>query len=106
MDITAQILQGPSKKKKKKKYILFLSAKESSSSRDTKALEKAFESLSKDLVTIKLHQPEEGLKVLMLKTIDIIVIDYSLFQDEVTSVEFAVELKKRRKSPVLFVTST
>ena len=104
LDITTQILQGPSRKKKKKKYALYLVAREAVGSRDTKALEKAFEALSKDVAIIKLYEPDEGLKVMMLKTIDLIVIDFSLFQDDATSVEFAVELKKRRKVPVIFVT--
>jgi CheY-like chemotaxis protein len=104
LDIAAQILQGPSRKKKKKRYALFLVAREAAGARDTKALERAFELFSDDVVVIKLHEPEEGLKVMMLKSIDLIVIDHSLFQDEATSVEFAQELKKRRKIPVIFVT--
>jgi DNA-binding response OmpR family regulator len=104
VDIANQILQGPAKKKKKRRYALFLVAKEALTSRDTKTLDRVFELFSKDVVVIRLHEPEEGLKVMMLKSIDFIVIDHSLFQDDQTSVEFAQELKKRRKAPVLFVT--
>ena len=104
MDIANQIIQGPARRKKKRRYALFLIAREGVGSRDAKALDRAFESASKDVAVIKLHEPEEGLKVMMLKNIDFIVIDNSLFQDDRTNVEFALELKKRRKVPVLFVT--
>lgn len=102
-DYANQILSGP-KKKTKKKYILFLHSK-SAAQADLRAIERSFEKegKDKDKVIIRLHQPEEGLKVLMLKTIDLIVLDHSVFEDEATSAEFAAELKKRRKVPILFV---
>lgn len=102
-DYATQILSGP-KKKPKKKYILFLYSK-SGSQADLRAIERGFEKegKEKDTVIIRLHQPEEGLKVLMLKTIDLIVLDHSVFEDEATSAEFAAELKNRSKVPILFV---
>ncbi len=101
-DYTNQILSGP-RKKVKKKYILFLYSKESQGSHDVKAIERGFQRGGKNQIIIRLHSPEEGLKVLMLKSIDLIVLDNSIFDDEVTSVEFAAELKKRRKIPILFI---
>lgn len=101
-DITSQILSGP-RKRIKKRYILFLFSKSAQSSPDVKAIEKCLARDSAEQVVIRLHAPDEGLKVLMLKTIDLVVVDHSVFQDESTSAEFASELKRRRKVPVLFV---
>lgn len=103
-DITSQILAGPRRKKKKKKVALYLSGPDAAGSRDVKAAEKVFELLNEELSVIKLTSPEEGLKVLLLKTVELIVIDHSLLVDETTTVEFVQELKKRRKAPVVFIT--
>jgi hypothetical protein len=100
-DYANQILSGP-KKKAKKKYILFLHSKNAAQG-DLRAIERGFSREGKDKVIIRLHEPEGGLKVLMLKSIDLIILDHSIFEDEATAAEFAAELKKRRKVPILFV---
>lgn len=104
MDLSNQILRPPSRNKNKRLCGLFLAGKDTVGSRDFKAIERSFELANKDAVVIRLYEPEEGLKVMILKSIDFVVIDYSFFQDDQISVEFAQELKKRRKVPVLFVT--
>ncbi len=52
---------------------------------------------------LKLEDPEEALKALSNKNVDILVIDSSLFRDEKVAVEFAIQCKAKRRCPILFV---
>jgi DNA-binding response OmpR family regulator len=90
--------------KRKKKYGLLLYKQETMASRDLSNLELTVQKTVPNCTLIKLEDADEGLKVLMLKPIEFVIIDPSLLNDVTLSVEYAFECKKRRKCPVLFFT--
>lgn len=89
--------------KKKKKYILFLYTHSHDNEEKIRMMEKAIQKTLKNFVLVRLEEPDEGLKALIVKNIEIVVIDSSLFNDDLVAVDYALECKKRKKCPVLFV---
>ena len=57
----------------------------------------------KNFILVRFEEPDEGLKALIVKNIEIVVIDSSLFSNDSISIDYAVECKKRKKCPILFV---
>ncbi|BBH51904.1 PilZ domain-containing protein [Fluviispira sanaruensis] len=89
--------------KKKKKYILFLFSLKKEDETRIRTIEKAIQTAVSDFIMIRFEDPNEGLKALLVKNIEIVFIDSSLFNDDKTSIDFAVECKKRKKCPIFFI---
>lgn len=88
--------------KKKKKYVLYLFKLNQDVEIRIRTIEKAIQTALVDHILLRLEDPNEGLTTLLVKNVEIIFIDSSLFSDDKLSVEFAVECKKRKKCPVFF----
>ncbi|KAB8030616.1 PilZ domain-containing protein [Fluviispira multicolorata] len=89
--------------KKKKRYILFLFSLKREDESRIRTIEKAIQTAVSDFIMIRFEDPNEGLKALLVKNIEIVFIDSSLFNDDKTSIDFAVECKKRKKCPIFFI---
>ena len=83
--------------KKKKKYVLFLYTFTREEENKLKAIERTIQLTLKDYILVRLEEPDEALKAIIVKNIEIIIIDYSLFDDDATAVEFDYECKKRKR---------
>jgi len=92
------------KTSEKKKFILFLNHSKTDFSRDAVTVRQAIYSVLVDHSIIPLSDPDEGLKILLLKDFELIVIDHSFLHNETLTVEYALEAKKRRKRPIFFIT--
>lgn len=104
-DVAKSLLNSNSSRKKRRYALLLFSAREGGGQRDVRTIEKVFASALPDMTLLRLEDPDEGLKVLLLKNIELIIIDDTFFGDDVMAVEYAVEAKKRKKCPIVFVTS-
>ena len=89
--------------KKKKKYALFLYETSAANMNDFKLLDKAVVNALPEYLIIRLRDPDEALKVLLLKNIDIIIIDSSFFNNDIITIEYALEIKKHKNSCIFFV---
>jgi len=89
--------------KTKKKYLLFLYTLSNEHEEKIRAMEKAIQKTLKDYILVRFEDPREGLKALILKNIEIVIIDSSLFNNTSISIDYALECKKRKKCPILFV---
>jgi hypothetical protein len=89
--------------KEKKKYILFLYTMNHDNSEKIRSIERTIQKTLKNFIMVRLEDPDEGLKALLVKNIEIVVIDSSFFNDDNISVEYATECKKRRKCPIFFI---
>ncbi|MES2613934.1 MAG: PilZ domain-containing protein [Bdellovibrionota bacterium] len=91
--------------RKKKKYILLLYSMSQEHEERIRMLEKAVQKTLKNFILVRLDDPDEGLKAIIVKNIEIIIIDSSLFNNDSISIEYAIECKKRKKCPILFIAS-
>jgi hypothetical protein len=89
--------------KKKKVYVLFLFKLSRDDETRIRTVEKAIQNALSEHILIRFEDPNEGLKALLVKNIEIIFIDSSLFDDDKISIEFGVECKKRKKCPIFFI---
>lgn len=89
--------------KKKKRYILFIFKLNRNDEIRIRTIEKAIQNALSEHVLIRVEDPNEALKALLVKNIEIIFIDSSLFDDDKISIEFGAECKKRRKCPIFFI---
>ncbi len=89
--------------KKKKRYVLFLFKLSRDDETRIRTIEKAIQNALSEHVLIRVEEPNEGLKALLVKNVEIVFIDSSLFADDKISVEFGYECKKRRKCPIFFI---
>lgn len=103
-DVANAILNGNNNNRKKRQYALLLFNAKTAVQRDIKTVEKVFASALPGLTLLRLEDPDEGLKVMLLKNFEIIVIDSSFLGDDAQSVEYAAEAKKRKKCPIIFIT--
>jgi hypothetical protein len=92
--------------KKKKKYVLFLSKMDSKNQEKIKMMEKIIQRSIKEYILVRFEDPDEGLKALLLKNIEMIILDSSFFKNDAISIEYAIECKKRKKCPILFTTQS
>ncbi|RDB35315.1 PilZ domain-containing protein [Spirobacillus cienkowskii] len=88
--------------KKKKRYVLFLFKINRDNETRIRTIEKAIQNSLPEHILIRFEDANEGLKALLVKNIELIFVDYSLFDNDKISVEFALECKKRRKCPIFF----
>ena len=100
----AQALLATPGGKKRKRYVLHLLRTEHISVGDAKIVVRTVANQLPDYTLIKLEDPDEVLKVVMLKNVELIILDTSFFNSDVTAVEFAHEIKKRKKVPIYFTT--
>jgi hypothetical protein len=101
-DIGGKSIFEPTQKVKKK-YILFLYSLDLDNKERIRQIERTIQKNAKDYILVRLEDADEGLKALMVKNIEIIVLDSSLFNSDKISVEYALECKHRKKCPVLFI---
>jgi CheY-like chemotaxis protein len=102
-DLASSILQLP-QSRKKRKYVLHLFSSKSVHDGDIRIIERTMSTSLKDFNLIKMEDPDEALKLLLIKNIELVVLDHSFLEDDILCVEFAHEIKQRKKCPVLFVT--
>ena len=93
----AQALLSTPSSRRKKRYILYLVHPKFVSDSDIRVVTRAVGSACPEHTLIRLEDPDEAIKVLLLKNIELIVIDHSFFQDDVLAIEYGVEIKKRKK---------
>lgn len=89
--------------KKKKRYVLYLFKLTREDETRIRTIEKAIQNALNEHILVRFEDPNEALKALLVKNIEIIFIDYSLFNDDNISIDFGVECKKRKKCPLFFV---
>jgi hypothetical protein len=100
----AQALLSTPSSRRKKRYILHLVHPKFASDVDIRVVTRAVGSACPEHTLIRLEDPDEAIKVLLLKNIELIVIDHSFFQDDVLAIEYGLEIKKRKKCPLFFTT--
>ena len=89
--------------KKKKKYVLYLFKLNRDEETRIRTIEKAIQNSLSDHILVRFEDPNEALKALLVKNIELIFIDSSLFEDDKISIDFGVECKKRKKCPLFFI---
>ena len=100
IDIPSSLLPG-NQTKKKKKYILHLFDSRQSNKSTIETVERAV--FSSSFTYIRVEDPDEALKVLVLKNVEIIFLDETFLNDIDLTMDFSLEVKKRRKTPLVFV---
>jgi DNA-binding response OmpR family regulator len=100
-DVASALLQK-NQAKKRKRYVLHLFTRRSDIN-NVRTVETAAQSVLKDFTLIHLEDPEEALKLVLIKNIDGIVIDPDFLGDIGMTVEYAFEIKQRKKVPLLFL---
>ena len=87
-----------------KRYILFLQRSRFVSEQEMRMMVKATEHALPSHILIRLDDPNEGLKVLNVKNVEVVVLHHSLLGSDQELVAFAKQLKERKKLTVIFVT--
>lgn len=87
-----------------KRYILFLQRSRFISEQEMKMMVKAAEHALPSHILIRLDDPSEGLKVLNVKNVEVVLMHHSLLGSEQEMVDFAKQMKERKKLTVIFVT--
>lgn len=103
-DVAQALLAAPGSGRRKKKYVLHLIRGAHVNPSDVRAVVRAVALGMPDHTHLKLEDPDEALKVLLIKNIEFIILDCSFFGDDLLSVEYALEIKKHKKVPVYFIT--
>lgn len=88
-----------------KKYVLFLQKSRLVPETELKLLSKAAEHALPQHISIRLDDPNEGLKVLAVKNIEIVVLHHSLMSSSIELVGLAKRLKERKKVTIIFITN-
>lgn len=88
-----------------KKYVLFLQKSRLVPEAEIKLMSKAAEHALPQHISIRLDDPNEGLKVLGVKNIEIVVLHHSLMSTAAELVSLAKRLKERKKVTIIFVTN-
>ncbi len=101
LDVASELMKRNTPRKKKR-YMLLLYGGARFNENEVKTFERVVQTHFRDHILIRLEDPDEALRLLLIKNIDLIVIDPSFFDDVALTVEYAVELKKRKKVPILF----
>jgi hypothetical protein len=106
VDLAQSVIQAASNKKQRHYVLVMFSLRKAESIRELHVIEKLLGKNFPDLGILKLEDPEEGLKVLLLKQVDLIILEWNFLSDNALAVEFARECKQRVKCPVLFLTKS
>ncbi len=88
--------------KQRKKYFLFVYSSHRLENEALRSFERVLASHLSGYILIKTEEPDEALKALLVKNIEIVFIHSSFFNDDSVAVEFAAECKKRKKCPIIF----
>ncbi len=88
-----------------KKYLLFLQKSRLVPESELRVLSKAAEHALPQHISIRLDDPNEGLKVLGVKNIEIVVLHHSLMGSSAELVGLAKRLKERKKVTIIFITN-
>lgn len=88
---------------KRKKYILFLYKENQENQEKIRTLEKTIQKSLKNIILARFEDPNEGLRALIVKNIEMLILDSSLFEDDSIAIDYVVECKKRKKCPVFFI---
>lgn len=103
MAFDANALFQTGSNRRKKRYVLLLLSSKGADARDIRTIERAVQVNLPEHTLIRLEDPEEGLKVLLVKNVEHVIIDVSFFNDDALSIEYGLEAKKRKKVPIFFV---
>lgn len=88
-----------------KKYLLFLQKSRLVPEGELRMLSKAAEHALPQHISIRLDDPNEGLKVLGVKNVETVVLHHSLMSSSAELVGLAKRLKERKKVTILFITN-
>ncbi len=102
-DVAAALLSQPTSKKKRR-YVLLLGAKSSVNDQDLRTMEKSCGSALTEHTTLRLEDPDEALRAVVVKNVELIVLDPSFLRSTELSVDFALEVKRRKPCPIVFLT--
>ena len=100
-DVAAELMKKD-QPRKKKRYLLLLQAQNAGTESDIKTFERVVQTHFREHVLVRMEDPDEALRLILIKNVDLIVIDSAFIEDIGTRVEYAAELKKRKKVPILF----
>lgn len=100
-DVAAELMKKD-QPRKKKKYLLFLQDSSRGNEGDIKTFERVVQIHFKDHLLVRMEDPDEALRLILIKNIDLIVVDSGFISDVAMRVEYAAELKRRKKVPILF----
>lgn len=101
-DVTAALMQAE-KNKQKKRYVLLLFHSKRTQDSDIRTIERAVQMALPGHTLIRLEDPDEALKLLIIKNVELIILDHSFLPDEQLSIEYSMEAKKRKKCPIFFI---
>jgi response regulator RpfG family c-di-GMP phosphodiesterase len=104
VDIAQSMINAASNKKQKHYVLIMFNLRKAESVKELQILERMLHNNFPEFGILKLEDPEEGLKVLLLKQVDIIILEWSFLNDNSLAVEYARECKQRIKCPILFLT--
>lgn len=102
-NLEAEILQQGAAPRKKR-YMLFLFNK-TDNSKDVKTIERGLDAAARGFIVLRTDDPDEALRLLLFKAVELVVVDSNFLPDVELQVEFAKELKQRKVCPILFVTN-
>ena len=102
MDVS-RYLQKVAGSVRTKRYVLLLQKSRLVAEQESKMIVKACEHGLTGHTIIRLDDPGEGLKILMVKNVEVVIIHHSLMSSETELVELAKRLKERKKVTVLFI---
>jgi hypothetical protein len=100
-DIASELIRKDSPRKKKR-YLLLLQDANRRADADLKTFDKVVQTHFKDHVLVRMEDPDEALRLIVIKNIDLVVMDSFFIEDMAMRVEYAAEIKKRKKIPILF----
>ncbi len=100
-DAASELMKKDSPRKKKR-YLLLLQDPSRGSDADIKVFERVVQAQFKEHVLVRMDDPDEALRLILIKNVDLIVIDSAFIADIGMRVEYAAELKKRKHVPILF----
>lgn len=102
-DVTAALMQAE-KSKQKKRYVLFLYSSKRANENDLRTLERGVMLALPGHTLIRLEDADEALKLIIIKNVELIVLDDSFLPNQTLLIDYANEAKKRKKCPLLFLT--
>lgn len=104
-DVTAALMQAE-KNKQKKRYVLLLFNTKRAQDTDLRTIERAVGMALATHTLIRLEDPDEALKLLIIKNVELIIMDHSFLPDEQIAIDYAIEAKKRKKCPIFFISKS
>jgi hypothetical protein len=100
-DVANELMKKDSPRKKKR-YLLLLQDANRRAEGDLKTFDKVVQTHFKDHILVRMEDPDEALRLIVIKNIDLVVMDSFFIEDMAMRVEYAAEIKKRKKIPILF----